>query len=226
MSYSASRIQETAAKEKHLKSRLNTNDLLSCNLCSWRSSPRYRFGNFRGACVLTFSLDQVRVRDWHVLLCKPNQNHIAARHLKRMPVDVFMPYHTANVRQGGRFRLQRRPLFAGYVFVGGARNRIPWRRIRTTPGVSQVIGLDARGPAQVPCDIIAGLVHRCDEEGMLQTEPDLTVGDRIKIMSGPFAEFVSRVEHIDADQRVHALLELLGAERRVAVDPRHIARLG
>ena len=137
-----------------------------------------------------------------------------------------MPHHATNVRQGGRFRLQRRPLFAGYVFVGGERQNIPWRRIRTTPGVSQVIGLDSRGPAQVPGDVIEGLVRRCDGEGMLQKEPDLSVGDRIKIMSGPFAEFVSSVEHIDEHQRVYALLELLGADRRVAVDPRHIARLG
>lgn len=176
--------------------------------------------------MLDFSLDELRERDWHILLCKPNQNHIAARHLKRMPVDVFMPYHMINVRQGGHFRLKRQPLFAGYVFVGGAPKQLPWRRIRATPGVSQVIGLDARGPAQVPCDVIEGLVHRCDEEGMLQTEPDLSVGDKIKIKSGPFAEFISKVEHIDADQRVHALLDLLGAERRVAVDPRHITRLG
>lgn len=185
----------------------------------------FRIGNFRGACVLDFSLDQLRARAWYILLCKPNQNHIVARHLKQMPVDVFMPYHMANVREAGRFSLQRKPLFGGYVFIGGAPNHIPWRRIRATPGVSQVIGLDARGPAQVPCDVIAGLVHRCDEEGMLKTEPILMVGDRNKIMSGPFAEFISKVEHIDADQRVHALLDLLGAERRVAVDPRHVTRL-
>jgi transcriptional antiterminator RfaH len=176
--------------------------------------------------MINFRGERLRDSAWYILLCKPNQNHIAARHLKRMPVDVFMPYHMTSVRQAGHFRLQRRPLFAGYVFVGGELQNIPWRRIRATPGVSQVIGSDTRGPAQVPCDVIEGLVYRCDDEGTLQAEPDLSVGDRIKIMSGPFAEFVTRVEHIDAEQRVYALLDLLGAERRVAVDPRHITRLG
>ncbi|NHM20241.1 transcription termination/antitermination protein NusG [Tritonibacter mobilis] len=176
--------------------------------------------------MLDLRLDQLYARNWYVLLCKPNQNHIASRHLAKMPVDIFMPHHMADIRKGGRYRRQRKPLFAGYVFVGGEPQRIPWQRIRTTPGVSRVIGSGARGPAQVPCDVIEGLVHRCDEQGMLQTEPDLSVGDKIKFMSGPFAEFVSTIEHIDADQRVHALLNLMGAQRRVAVDPSQITRLG
>lgn len=164
--------------------------------------------------------------EWYILLCKPNQNHIASRHLARLSVDVFMPYHMATIRQNGHFRLQRRPLFAGYAFVGAQSKSMPWRRIRTTPGVSQVIGSATTGPSQVPSEIIAGLVQRCDEHGGLKTEPDLAVGDEIKIMSGPFAEFVSTIEHIDDDQRIHALLNLLGAQRRVSVDPRHVTRLG
>jgi len=164
--------------------------------------------------------------DWYILLCKPNQNHIAARHLTRLPVEVFMPYHMATIRQNRHFRRQRRPLFAGYIFIGADTERMPWRRIRTTPGVSQVIGSGSTGPSKVPSEIIAGLVQRCDEHGMLQAEADLAIGDQIKITSGPFAEFVSTVEHIDGDQRIHALLDLLGAKRRVAVDSCHVTRLG
>ncbi|RFP88232.1 transcriptional activator RfaH [Rhodobacteraceae bacterium 63075] len=164
-------------------------------------------------------------KDWYILLCKPNQNQIAERHLARMPVEIFMPYHMVSVRVGGQFRLQRRPLFAGYFFVGGKACDMPWRRIRTTPGISQVLGSVTHGPSKVPREVVEGLVHRCDADGMLVSYQDLSVGDRIKIKSGPFAEFVSRVEKIGEDARIHALLDFMGAQRRVAVDAGHVTKL-
>lgn len=176
--------------------------------------------------MLKIISDEVYAFDWYILLCKPNQNHIAARHLTPLPLNIFMPYHMASVRQGGRFLVKRRPLFAGYIFIGGEPDCVPWRRIRTTPGVSQVIGSSARGPSKVPGHVVAGLLHRCDAQGLLQSESDLAAGDKIKIISGPFAEFVSTIEHIDSDERIHALLNLLGAQRRIEVDTRHVTRLG
>lgn len=164
-------------------------------------------------------------KDWYILLCKPNQNHIVERHLSRMPVEIFMPYHMVSVRVRGHFRLRRRPLFAGYFFVGGEACNMPWRRIRTTPGISQVLGSGTHGPSKVPREVVEGLVHRCDANGMLVSDQDLSVGDRIKIKSGPFADFVSSVEKIGEDARIHALLDFMGAQRRIAVDARHVTKL-
>lgn len=163
--------------------------------------------------------------DWYILLCKPNRNSIAERHLSRMPIDVFMPYHMISVRAGGKFRMRKRPLFAGYIFVGGGALSMPWRRIRTTPGISQVLGSGSKGPSKVPRELVESLIDRCDESGLLQSVEDVSVGDRIKIKSGPFAEFVSTVEKIGDDERVHALLNLLGAQRRVALNAQDVTKL-
>ena len=162
--------------------------------------------------------------DWHLLLCKPNQNHIARRYLAQQDLDLFMPEHITEARWRGRLREVQRPLFAGYVFFSPRAAPAEWFKIRNTPGVAQIIGFGRNGPASVPRAVVEGLRQRCDSSGLLQPPEALQVGDDIRITSGPFADFVSKIEQIDAQKRIHVLLELLGAHTRVVVDPHRVAR--
>ena len=164
--------------------------------------------------------------EWHLVLCKPNRNHIAFRHLAALGFDLFMPQHVVERRWRGRVRAERRPVFVGYVFVGTDPERPRWRQIRATPGVSQLVGFGANGPARVPGEIVAGLMQRCDASGLLQPEQDFAAGETVRIVSGPFADFVARIEEVDAERRVHLLLDLLGRKTRIGVDPGCVARRG
>lgn len=157
---------------------------------------------------------------WHLLLCKPNQNHIAFRNLERLGFDVFMPRHTVQSRWRGRLRQELRPVFSGYVFLSRGGSDQNLSQARSVPGVASFIGFGSTGPAIVPPGIVAGLMSRCDQDGCLtQPADDFKIGDRIRIVSGPFADFVTSVEHIDPDRRLHVLLELLGRQTKVLIDP-------
>lgn len=163
---------------------------------------------------------------WHLLLCRPNRNHIAFEQLRRRGFDVFMPRIPTLRRYKGRLKTETRAVFSGYVFVAGDPDRPRWEEMRTTPGVARLIGFGANGPATVPSGIVAGLMQRCDADGMLQPDLDLEVGDRVRILSGPFAEFVTTIERIDPERRVHVMLELLGAATRVSLDPGAVRKIG
>lgn len=162
---------------------------------------------------------------WHIVMCKPNQNHIAFRHLARRGFDLFMPRHRVARRWRGRLFQDLRPIFGGYIFFAANPARPRWHEARTAPGVSSLIGTTESGPAVLPAEIVAGLMRRCDEEGcLLSPEEDFTVGDEIRIVSGPFHDFVTSIETIDPDRRLHVLLDLLGRPTRVQIDP-SLARL-
>lgn len=174
--------------------------------------------------MLSFSSDQFTTADWHLVLCKPNQTHIAFKHLSRLDIDLFMPQHDVERRWRGRVRMEQRPVFGGYIFFSTGTAQAAWRPVRMTPGVSQIIGFGQNGPARVPNEIIAGLMQRCDASGRLQPDQDFAIGDKVRITSGPFADFVSEIERIDEKQRIHVLLDLLGGHTRVALDPARLAR--
>ncbi|MFX0543389.1 transcription termination/antitermination protein NusG [Roseovarius sp. S4756] len=167
---------------------------------------------------------QDMIADWHLLLCKPNQNHIAFRHLSRLDVDLFMPQHMVERRWRGQIRIEQRPVFAGYIFFSKNGAGVHWSQLRSTPGVSQLVGFGQNGPACVPGEIVRGLMRRCDEFGVLQADNDLVAGDDIRITSGPFADFVTTIEHIDDEKRIHVLLDLLGAHTRVTLDRQRVVR--
>jgi len=168
---------------------------------------------------------QIAPGHWHLLLCKPNQNHIALRHLKALGFDLFMPCHKAQRRWRGRVREEICPIFAGYVFISTDPRKPRWDKVRTTPGVSQLVRFGTSGPASVPADVVAGLMSRCDTDGLLApVVDDLSVGDKVRVISGPFYDFVTSVEKIDPDRRLHVLLELLGRPTRVTLCPSMVAK--
>lgn len=170
--------------------------------------------------MISYGSGNFTAEQWHLLLCKPNQNHIAFRHLKRLGFDIFMPRHVVESRWRGRVRQALRPVFGGYVFLSKGGARVPLAQAKAVPGAAHFIGFGSDGPAIVPPGIVAGLMNRCDQDGCLSPHiEDFHVGDQIRIVSGPFADFVTSVEHIDPDRRLHVLLELLGRQTRVQVDP-------
>lgn len=161
---------------------------------------------------------------WHLLLCKPNQNQIAFRHLRRQGVDLFMPRHMAERRWRGRVTSELRPVFAGYIFFSTDPSRPNWHKVRTAPGVAQLIGFGSGKPAEVPAEIVSGLLQCCNAEGLLQREQDLSPGDTVRITRGPFRDFVTTVEKIDPERRIHVLLDFLGRETKVVLASDEIVR--
>ncbi|MFD1195249.1 transcription termination/antitermination protein NusG [Seohaeicola saemankumensis] len=169
---------------------------------------------------MSYGAREFAAEQWHLLLCKPNQNQIAFRNLTRLGFDVFMPRHKTERRWKGRLRQQLHPVFGGYIFLSKGASGQELHLAKTAPGVSTLVGFGSVGPAVVPAGIVAGLMSRCDHEGLLTPQVDaFDVGDQIRIVSGPFADFVTSVEKIDPDRRLHVLLELLGRQTRVQVDP-------
>jgi transcriptional antiterminator RfaH len=60
-------------------------------------------------------------------------------------------------------------------------------------------------------------VLRCDASGKLLPPKILRPGDQVALTTGPFANFVAEVEKIAPDRRVWVLMDIMGAQTRVAV---------
>lgn len=153
---------------------------------------------------------------WFLAQLKPNCAAIAERNLKRQGFVTFLPLTEETRKQGGKFVTAIRPLFPGYIFVAFDPARGLWRAINATQGVTRIVGF-GMGPAPVPRELVSQLVQRCDTAGKLQpTEAQrLAPGDRVRLRTGPFADFVVKVERIARDQRVWVLIDLMGKPTRM-----------
>jgi transcriptional antiterminator RfaH len=119
-----------------------------------------------------------------------------------------------------------RPLFPGYLFVSFDPSQTGWTAINSTRGVSRLILNDPRRPRPLPEELIRALQDRCDpEEAYYKGEDDLEVGDRVRVLTGPFAELVTRIEALPSAERVGVLIDLMGREVRSSLPRAHVAKV-
>jgi transcriptional antiterminator RfaH len=161
---------------------------------------------------------------WHLAQLKPNGAALATRNLLRQGYEVFNPKHMVSKRRGTTFVRREEQLFPGYLFVGLSHDLRRWGPINGTLGVARLVGFGGSA-AVVPAQLIDELQHRCDDQGKITLPNDLVAGDTIKVLAGPFAEFVTKVERIDGQQRVWVLLDLLGQAAKVQLARAAVVKL-
>lgn len=147
---------------------------------------------------------------WYLLQLKPNCLKIAERNLTRQGYAVFCPRYETNRQYRNVFRKAVLPLFSGYMFCQIGNDPLAFRAVNSTYGVSRLVRFGDAYPRPVPESFISGLRDRCDADGVLMKAADIKAGDRIRIISGPFADYITRVEQIQDDSRILILLDLLG----------------
>ncbi|NIJ19288.1 transcriptional antiterminator RfaH [Sphingomonas naasensis] len=152
---------------------------------------------------------------WYLVQTKPSRGLLAERNLRRQGFGVFAPRIAAKRRARGGYEEGFRELFPGYLFVSaGASAR--WRAIDSTLGVQRLVAFGSDGPSRVSNELIELLKRRCDAGDTVQPLP-LKVGDAVKIVAGPFSEYVASVESMPSEKRIWVLLDLLGRETRVSL---------
>src|SRR5262249_41113972 len=81
--------------------------------------------------------------------------------------------------------------------------------VRSTIGISRLFTTQDGRPVPVPVGIVESLIGR-SEGGIARLDIGLAKGQQVRILSGPFADFVGTLERLDAAGRVQVLLELMG----------------
>lgn len=160
---------------------------------------------------------------WFVVQLKPNGLRIARRNLEQQGILTFSPLLETTVQRHGKFFDDRKPLFAGYLFVSAEPGATPWRAINSTYGVSRLVtfGRD-KTPRTVPPSLVAALMARCDTDGVFRDAPQLGLGDQVAITKGPFASFTATVTRLSSQERVWLLLDIMGRETQVVVPRAHL----
>lgn len=154
--------------------------------------------------------------DWYLLQFKPNAHGVAAENLRAQGFGVFLPLHRVTQRRRSGFRDALRPLFPGYMFAGLSEASPGLPSLRATRGVSRAVSFGG-ACRPVPGELVEALRARCDAGGVLQSGTPLAAGDRVRVLSGPFAAYAAEVERVEEGRRVWILLDLASGRARIPV---------
>ena len=148
-------------------------------------------------------------RRWFAVNVRPRAERIAVANLDRQGFRHFLPQQKKTIRHARQFRTVLAPLFPGYLFVALDLGRERWRAINGTFGVVSLVRTGDE-PRPVPAGIVEALMELSQGDSIVRFERQLEVGQRIKMIAGPFAEQLGTLDRLDDQGRVRVLLEMMG----------------
>src|SRR5262245_50959391 len=132
---------------------------------------------------------------WFLVHTQPKSERKAELHLRAQGLRTHFSTIQKTVRHARQFRVVRAPLFPRYVFIILDPDRDRWLSVRGTVGVSSLFTCEDR-PVPVPEGVVEALIRHTDEANLTLFNSSLFVGQTVRILSGPFADFVGTLERL------------------------------
>jgi transcription elongation factor/antiterminator RfaH len=145
---------------------------------------------------------------WFLAHTLPKSERKAQLHLGAQGFRSYLPQIRKTIRHARQLRTIQAPLFPRYLFVVLDLERDRWLSVRSTVGVSRLFTQDGR-PVPVPVGIVESLIEQSNGN-LTRLDTGLVKGQHVRILSGPFADFVGTLERLDEAGRVQVLLEMMG----------------
>lgn len=120
------------------------------------------------------------------------------------------------LRDGQRRTIERR-VFPGYILVEMLLDEDSWYVVRNTPGVTGFVGSGTK-PTSLRQDEVDKIIKRMDAE-VPKIKVSFKVGQKVRIVEGPFEDFMGTVDEIDIERaRVRVLVNFFGRETPIELD--------
>ena len=137
---------------------------------------------------------------------------------------VIVPMENEVQIKGGKRKITPRKVYPGYVLVEMNLTDTSWYVVRNTPGVTGFVGTGAK---PVP-------LHDEEAEKILaqmgfmenRIKVNFSLGESVRIISGPFEDFVGSVEEIFAEKgKMRVSVSMFGRETPVELEFSQVEKL-
>ncbi len=163
---------------------------------------------------------------WYLLYVSSGREERAKRNLEQRIkymdagdkiFEVVIPTTNEIEIKGGKRRKVIKKAFPGYIIVRMSLDEHSWDIVRNTPGVA---GFVSSGDKPVPLvEEEANTILQRMEEAPSEVKVAFKKGDSIRVTSGPFMDFIGKVEEFNLDKgRAVVMLSLFGRETPVELD--------
>lgn len=137
---------------------------------------------------------------------------------------IEVPQKTVVQVKAGKKQEKEEKIFPGYVLVEMIMDEDSWYVVRHTTGVSKFVG-SVKKPIPVRESEIKRILHRTSSQ-VEKVELDVKVGDKIRIISGPFADFDADIIEVYPDKsKLRANVSIFGRETPVELEYNQINKL-
>ena len=165
-------------------------------------------------------------KHWYVVHCYSGYEykvrHAIEQRIETMGMtdkifDVIVPTEEEIEVKDGKRRTVERRVFPGYILVEMKMDEDSWYVVRNTPGVTGFVGM-GNEPTPLRADEVKQIMDRMSDESP-KVKVTFKIGQRVRIVDGPFNDFIGEVADIDVDKsKVRVMVNFFGRETPVELD--------
>ncbi|HIE21808.1 MAG TPA: transcription termination/antitermination protein NusG [Acidimicrobiia bacterium] len=165
--------------------------------------------------------------DWYVIhsysgyenKVKANlEARIQSMHMEDRIFEVHIPMEDVVEFKGGKKVTVPKKVFPGYLLVRMNLDDDSWYAVRNTPGVTGFVAGNAQKPTPLSRREVERFLgfHKEEEKAKPRFRPEWEVGEQVRVVTGPFADFNGIIEEINIDQqKVVVLVNIFGRDTPV-----------
>ncbi len=176
-----------------------------------------------------------KARHWYAVHTYSGYEDAVTRYLKQRVdslsmndkiFNVLVPKETKIKIKNGKRRTVAEKIYPGYVLVDMVLTEDSWYVVRNTPRVTGFVGPDSVTPTPLSKDEIDMLMARMGTGEEKKFKIDVTVGDVVKIIDGPFKDYEAKVSEVDNERaKVKVLVPIFGRDTVVELDSLQIQKI-
>jgi transcriptional antiterminator NusG len=163
---------------------------------------------------------------WYVVHCYSGYENKVKHNLEQridtmgmqgLILDIVVPTEEEIEVKEGRRRTVERRVFPGYILVQLILTEDSWFVVRNTPGVTGFVGM-GNTPTPLPQKEVNMIINRMEAEAP-RVKVTFKQGQRVRIIDGPFNDFVGIVSEIDMERtKVRVMVSFFGRETPIELD--------
>lgn len=144
------------------------------------------------------------------------EKRIESMDMQDQILEVFVPMEDEiEIKDGKRRHVQKR-IFPGYILVKMIMTDESWYVVRNTPGVTSFVG-SGNKPVPLQESELRSILKQVKQEPQIRVE--FQVGESVRVVDGPFADFLGKVDEINAEKgKLKVLVNMFGRETPVELD--------
>ncbi len=152
------------------------------------------------------------------------EKRVASMNMEDKIFEVLVPMEDEVEIKDGKRQVTRKKIFPGYVLVEMALTDDSWYVVRNTPGVTSFVGSGSKPIPLMPEEIDSIMYKMGLVEAPIKI--DLDVGESVRVIAGPFENFIGSVEEIFPEKsKLRVLVSMFGRETPVELEFTQIEKL-
>jgi transcriptional antiterminator NusG len=156
-------------------------------------------------------------------------SRVRSMNMEERIFEVVIPMEDVIEFKAGRKTVVPKKVFPGYLLVRLNLDDDSWRVVRDTPGVTGFVGGGAKPTPLSRKEVEAILGVEKDVGGVekkARPRLEFDVGEQVRVITGPFADFNGAISEINVDQsKLKVLVNIFGRETPVELEFGQVAKL-